>query len=97
MAVIREQEYVHIPGDLECLTTKFMALEQENQFLLRDLQQVNAKKAQQHDELTHKVHQFEVTHITLRQQGLGSPFFLNVKIHLGINEKMPKGYKESIQ
>ena len=38
MATISEQDYNCVLGDLECLTTKFMALEQENQRLLRDFQ-----------------------------------------------------------
>ena len=57
MAAISEQEYMRVLGDLERLTTKFMALEQENQRLLGDLQQVNVEKAQQHEELTQRVHQ----------------------------------------
>ena len=51
---------MRVLGDLEHLTTKFMALEQENQRLLGDLQQVNVEKAQQHEELTQRVHQLEV-------------------------------------
>ena len=65
MAAISEQEYMRVLGDLERLTTKFMALEQENQRFLRDLQQVNVEKAQQHEELTQRVHQLEATLITL--------------------------------
>ena len=34
--------------ELDCLSTKFVALEQENQRLLRDLQQISVEKAQ-HD------------------------------------------------
>ena len=41
------------------LTTKFVALEQENQKLLVDLQHVSTKKAQQHEELSHRVQQLE--------------------------------------
>ena len=73
MAAISEQEYMRVLGDLERLTTKFMALEQENQRLLGDLQQVNVEKAQQHEELTQRVHQLEATLITLRQQALQAP------------------------
>ena len=51
---------MHVLGYLECLTTNFMAFEQENQRLLGDLQQVNVEKAQQHEELTQKVHQLEL-------------------------------------
>ena len=60
MATISEQAYMHVLGYLECLTTNFMAFEQENQRLLGDLQQVNVEKAQQHEELTQKVHQLEL-------------------------------------
>ena len=70
MATISEQEYMRVLGDLERLTTKFMASEQENQRLLGDLQQVNVEKAQQHEELTQRVHQLEAALITLRQQAL---------------------------
>ena len=73
MATISEQEYMRVLGDLERLTTKFMALEQENQRLLGDLQQVNVEKAQQHEELTQRVHQLEATLITLRQQASQAP------------------------
>ena len=73
MAAISEQEYMRVLGDLERLTTKFMALEQENQRLLGDLQQVNVEKAQQHEELTQRVHQLEAALITLRQQALQAP------------------------
>ena len=64
---------MRVLGDLERLTTKFMALEQENQRLLGDLQQVNVEKAQQHEELTQRVHQLEAALITLRQQALQAP------------------------
>ena len=73
MAAISEQEYMRVLGDLERVTTKFMALEQENQRLLGDLQQVNVEKAQQHEELTQRVHQLEAALITLRQQALQAP------------------------
>ena len=73
MAAVSEQEYMRVLGELERLNTKFMALEQENQRLLGDLQQVNVEKAQQHEELTQRVHQLEVALITLRQQALQAP------------------------
>ena len=65
MAVVSEQEYMHILGDLERLTTKFMALEQENRRLFVNLQKVNVEKAQQHQELTQRVQQLELALITL--------------------------------
>ena len=60
-----------------------MALEQEYQFLLKDLQQVNVEKAQQHEDETHMNYQFEVTPITLPREGLGAP-------------KLPKEHKVSL-
>ena len=65
MAVVSEQEYMHILGDLERLTTKLMALEQENRRLFVNLQKVNVEKAQQHQELTQRVQQLELALITL--------------------------------
>ena len=41
------------------LTNNFVALEQENQKLLVDLQHVSTEKAQQHEELSHRVQQLE--------------------------------------
>ena len=38
MATVSERGYVRVLCDLECLTTNFMALEQENQKILQDLQ-----------------------------------------------------------
>ena len=52
MAAVTKQEYMRVLGEHERLNTKFMALEQENQRLLGDLQQVNVEKAQQQEELT---------------------------------------------
>jgi hypothetical protein len=46
-----------------------VALEQENQRLLGDLQQVTAEKAQQHEELSQRVHQLEIT--LMQQQAAG--------------------------
>ena len=40
------------------LTTKFVVLEQENQKLLVDLQHVSTGKAQQHEELSRRLHQY---------------------------------------
>jgi hypothetical protein len=50
------------------LTTKFVALEQENQKFLGDLQQVSVEKAQ-HEELSQRVQQLELVVLSLRQQG----------------------------
>ena len=49
MAIVIEQVYLRVLGDLEHLTTKFIALEHENQQLLGDFQQVNVEKGQ-HEE-----------------------------------------------
>ena len=73
MASTNEQEYMCVLGDLELLATKFMILAQENQRLLKYLQQVNVYKAHWHEELTKRFHQLEVTLVTLWQQALGVP------------------------
>ena len=65
MGAVSEQEYMRILGNLEHLTTKFMVLDKENQRLIGDLQEVNIEKPPQHEELTQRVHQLEVTLITL--------------------------------
>jgi hypothetical protein len=51
MESVNKQEYDRILSELDLLTTNFIALEQENQKFLGDLQHVSAKKAQQHEEL----------------------------------------------
>ena len=56
MATITEQEHMSILGDLERLTTKFMASRQEKQTLLGDLQEADVEKVHQHEELTQKLH-----------------------------------------
>ena len=51
---------------------KFIALEQENQWLLGDLQQISLEKQQmqqQNGELALRVQQHEVTIVSLQQQG----------------------------
>ena len=68
MESISKQEYVRVISELEHLTNKFMALEQENQRLLGDLQQVSIEKAQQYDELSTRVLQLETTLRSLHQQ-----------------------------
>ena len=59
---------MHVLSKLEILTNKFVALEHENQRLLKDLQYVNIEKAQQYEDLSQRVHQIEVTILSLWQQ-----------------------------
>ena len=61
MESVSKQEYMRVLSELDMLTTKFVALEQENQRLLGDLQQVSAEKVQQYEELSQRVHQLETT------------------------------------
>ena len=61
MESVSKQEYMRILSELDMLTTKFVALEQENQRLLGDLQQVSADKVQQYEQLSQWVHQLEIT------------------------------------
>ena len=56
-----KQEYMRVHSELDMLTTKFVALGQENQILLGDLQQVSVEKAQQYEESSQRVHQLETT------------------------------------
>ena len=46
MASISTQEYQSFLSELQCLKEKFVALEQENQHLLGDLQQITIEKQQ---------------------------------------------------
>ena len=46
---------MRVISELDMLTTKFVALEQENQIFLVDLQHVSTEKAQQHEVLSHRV------------------------------------------
>jgi hypothetical protein len=69
METVSKQEYDRILSELDLLTTKFVALEHENQKLLGDLQQVSVEKAQQHEELSQRVQQLELVVLSLRQQG----------------------------
>jgi hypothetical protein len=55
METISKQEYDRILSEPDFLVTKFVALEQENQKLLGDLQQVSVEKAKQHEELSKRV------------------------------------------
>ena len=59
MAFVSTQEYQSILSELQCLKEKFVALDQENKYLLGDLQQITIKKYQQHEELTLRVQQHE--------------------------------------
>ena len=68
METVSKQEYMRILSELDLLTTKFVALEQENHKLLGDLQQVSVEKAQQHEELSKRVQQLEAIVLSLRQQ-----------------------------
>ena len=61
MEFVSKQEYMRVLSELDMLTTKFVAFEQENQRLLGDLQQVNVEKVQQYEELSQWVHQLETT------------------------------------
>jgi hypothetical protein len=65
METISKQEYDRILLELDLLTTKFVAWEQENQKLLGDLQQVSVEKAQQHEELSKRVQQLELVVLSL--------------------------------
>ena len=55
MASISLEEHQFVLSELECLKGKFVALEQENQHLLGDLQQVTMEKRQHDEELTQRV------------------------------------------
>ena len=79
MAVVSAQEYQDVFSELHGLQENFVALEQENQRLLGDLQQISLEKQQtqhqhgelqkQHGELGLRVQQLEATIIALQQQG----------------------------
>ena len=71
MESVSKQEYTRVLSELDMLTNKFVALEHENQRLIGDLQHVSAKKAQQYEELSQRVHQLEATIISLREQAWG--------------------------
>ena len=59
MESVSKQEYMRVLSELDMRTNKFVALEQENQKLLVDLQHVSTEKAQQHEELSYQVEQLE--------------------------------------
>ena len=62
---------MRVLSELDMLTTKFVALEQENQRLIRDLQHVSTEKPRQYEELSTRVHQLEGTILVLREQATG--------------------------
>ena len=72
MEPVSRDEYMRVLSELDCLSTKFIALEQENQRLLGDLQQVSAEKVQQHNELSQGVHELELALVSLCQQASSS-------------------------
>ena len=67
MESINKQEYLRVLFELDMLTTKFVALEQENQRLIGDLQHVSTEKTHQYVELSTRVHQLEATIFALRE------------------------------
>ena len=73
MAIVSAQEYQSVFSELKGLQEKFVALEQEDQRLLGDLQlQIALEKQQtqqQHGELALRVQQLEATIVALQQQG----------------------------
>ena len=73
MATVSAQEYRSVFSELECLKEEFLALEQETQRLLGDLQQISLEKQQtqqqQHGELVLCVQQLEAIIVAMQQQG----------------------------
>ena len=79
MATVSAQEYQSVFSEPQGLKEKFVALEQENQQLLGDLQQIALEKQQtqhehgelqqQHGELALRVQKLEATIVALQQQG----------------------------
>ena len=89
MATVSAQEYQSVFSELQCLKEKFVALEQENQRLLGDLQQIALEKQQtqqQHGELALRVQQLEATIVALQQQG-SSPQGLHKEPKIGLPVK----------
>ena len=72
MESVSREEYMRVLSELDCLSTKFIALEQQNQRLLGDLQQVSVEKVQQDNELSQRVHELELALVSLRQQASSS-------------------------
>ena len=71
MDTVSAEEYQSVFSELHGLKEKFLALEQENQRLLGDLQQIFLEKqqTQQHGELMLRVQQLEATIVAMQQQG----------------------------
>ena len=72
MATISAEEYQSVFSQLQGFKVTFLALEQENQRLLGDLQQISLEKQQtqqQHGELVLRVQQLEATIVAMQQQG----------------------------
>ena len=72
MATVSAEEYQSVFSELHGLKEKFLALEQENQQLLGDLQQISLEKQQtqqQHGELVLRMQQLEATIVAMQQQG----------------------------
>ena len=70
MTIVSALDYQSVFLELQCLNEKFVALEHENQFLLRDLHQIVVGKQQtqqQHEELALRVQQLEATIMSLQQ------------------------------
>jgi hypothetical protein len=59
MASITIEQHQLVLSELECLKGKFVALEQENQRLLGDLQQVTLEKRQHDEDLAQRIRQYE--------------------------------------
>jgi hypothetical protein len=59
MASITIEQHRLVLSELECLKGKFVALEQENQRLLGDLQQVTLEKRQHDEDLAQWIRQYE--------------------------------------
>ena len=72
MESIGKQEYMCVLSELDMITNKFVALDHENQRLLGDRQDVIAKKSQQYEELSQRIHQLEATILSLREQMSGA-------------------------
>ena len=72
MATVSIEEYQPVFSELHGLKEKFLALEQENERLLGDLQQISLEKPQtqqQHGELVLRVQQLEATIVVMQQHG----------------------------
>ena len=59
--------------ELDMLTNKFVALEQDNQTLLGDLHQVSAKKVQKYAELSQRAHELDITMLQRQATEIQTP------------------------